>query len=49
MNSALPVLLHISFYASAVETVEPGNDRSLEGWTNCPVRPKRFFGLTFNV
>jgi len=21
-----------------VETVEPGNDRSLEPWTNCPVR-----------
>ena len=21
-----------------VETVEPGNDRSLEGWTACPVR-----------
>lgn len=21
-----------------IETVEPGNDRSLEPWTNCPVR-----------
>jgi hypothetical protein len=25
-------------YAFTVETVEPGNDRSLESWTNCPVR-----------
>ena len=22
-----------------VETVEPSNDRSLEPWTDCPVRP----------
>ena len=22
-----------------VETVEPSNDRSLESWTDCPVRP----------
>jgi hypothetical protein len=25
----------------AVETVEPGNDRSLESWTNCPKFEKR--------
>ena len=42
MNAALPVRLHISFCACTVETVEPGNDRSLEGWTNCPVRRNRF-------
>jgi hypothetical protein len=24
-------------HAYTVETVEPGNDRSLESWTNCPV------------
>ena len=30
------------FCACAVETVEPGNDRSLESWTNCPVRRNWF-------
>lgn len=25
-----------------IETIEPGNDRSLEPWTNCPVRSITF-------
>ena len=33
-------------YVFTVETVEPGNDRSLESWTNCPVRPA--FRLSFD-
>jgi hypothetical protein len=30
----------ISDFGCVVETVEPGNDRSLESWTNCPAFEK---------
>ena len=48
-GSLLALVLTVLLISRTVETVEPGNDRSLESWTDCPVSDRSNEPILFLV